>query len=270
MLRNGVKSASHSEIVVKKKVVFLMTLIVFTVNPVCSAHAKTIHHEYEISLLKEIKHDGSGIIKMQLAKARTFESKNFLVSHKRIQFMNENGEVVAFTPTRISAIPFCISLENCWVFMWKSVYPLPAIFKLNSDQSTWVKVKKPVMIYSRSGYAGEGFVERINPFFGIFGLILFVFHNFVFFSVLISISMYMFFQIAKYHDLPISKKNWVKKILMILNILMPIPFPNNPYVLLAFIICIMSIGGMACFGIPLVITVLTIFGALLFFAYYPK
>ncbi len=239
------------------KNIFRILFITFIAYYTClgSANAKLIHTTYNVEFIKNIELEGGELLKLERAFARP--SKKVKTLHTRIQISNKSGDVVAFTPTRITAIPFCFSLNECWVFMWKSVYPLPAIFKFNVDRSDWIKEKKPPMIYSRAGYAGEGFEERINPFFGIFGLILFILHNFVFFSVLIVISMIMFFQIAKYHGLSMAKKKWVRKLLFIANFIIPfVIFPTNPYVLTGCLICVLSIVGILIFSIPLVLTVL--------------
>ncbi len=246
------------------------TLLILTLSSLASsvsASPKRIHTTYDVEFIKNIELENGQVLKLERATARPFEAVKAL--HSRIQISDENGDVVAFTPTRITAIPFCVALSECWVFMWKSVYPLPAVFKFDTDQGNWVKEKKPPMIYSRSGYAGEGFVERVNPFFGVFGLMMFLVNNFIFFAFLIFVSIIMFFQIAKYHGLSVAEKKWVRKLLLIANFMIPfVMLPTNPYILTGILICAVSLVGLLFFSIPLVLTVLTSIATFTFLARY--
>ncbi|MGH1404806.1 MAG: hypothetical protein ACRBDL_11235 [Alphaproteobacteria bacterium] len=86
---------------------------------------------------------------------------------QRVQFRKSSGEIVAYTPTRYSFALSCLEENRCWVFMWKTIYPLPAIFKLNTDRQTWGEgnVVLPLQ-YASSGGAMEGVTEIVNPVLG--------------------------------------------------------------------------------------------------------
>jgi len=90
---------------------------------------------------------------------------------ERIQLRNAEGKIVAYTPTRMTALDFCFSAQSCYVFTWKTVYPLPSIFKLDTGKLTSLD-PDPVMEYSRGGVPGAGFTGIFNPLLGLFGVFL--------------------------------------------------------------------------------------------------
>lgn len=176
---------------------------------------------------------------------------------QRMQIRTEGGRIIAYTPTRITAIPFCLSADYCWVFMWKTVYPLPAIFKFNPDRDTWSSDLHPPMNYSRSGNDGVGFTKRTNPLWGVWGIVLFFAHKMGFFSILMVLSTILFLQINKFRDLPPIQKVWIRRILFIITAPIPIPFlPMEPFILTSLIILVGSFVSVGYIGVPMVLSIL--------------
>ncbi len=206
--------------------------------------SKTLEYRYGLKLTLEKIHQ-DGIVDAGI---------------ERFQFRDRNGDIVAYTPTRITGIPFCINKNMCWVFMWKTVYPLPAIFKFNPDSLSWTHDPDPPVVYSRRGPAGEGFTEKFNPFFGVFGLILFLICHIWFFCCVFFVTSILFIQINHYRDMPEIHKAWVRRLLSFVLTLahLPFPFSANPFLLTAALMLILAIMGMIFAGIPLGITLIFI------------
>ncbi len=214
----------------------------------------TDFHEYQVDPLKRINVSADKQIEMQLAFVE-YNDQGYMPM-QRIQFMNKHGRIVAFTPTRYSIIPLCYSLDYCFVFMWKTVYPLPALFQLNSDQNSWINEKVVPMRYSRKGYAGEGFTEVTNPIYGFFGVSLFFFQNISYFCVIIFLSILLCLQIMKYHDM--DNKHVVKKLLKTMALLKPTWLPIEPFIITCGLIYMAQAFGSLLVGIPSVLTFFTI------------
>ncbi|MBI2234993.1 MAG: hypothetical protein HYU57_08455 [Micavibrio aeruginosavorus] len=183
---------------------------------------------------------------------------------ERIQFRNDSGRIVAYTPVRVTAIPFCPAQEACWVFVWKTVYPLPAIFKFNPDPQTWTAHPDPPFKYARGGLASrglitfEGFEEKLNPLFGVFGLALLVLHRALYFALCIFLTGVMFLQIAKYHDMSDIHRTWVRRIISAVMTMMHLPLPVEPYVMTAILLLALAYAGIDFMGVPLAVSLLVI------------
>ncbi|PCI54957.1 MAG: hypothetical protein COB36_08885 [Alphaproteobacteria bacterium] len=216
---------------------------------------RVIFKEYEVEFVDTLKHGNTNTLYME--RAFVYTEKWKFAPIERIQFRSESGHVVAHTPTRLSSIPFCFTQNFCWVFMWKTVYPLPAIFKFNPDPQTWIYDEQPYMQYSRSRYAGEGFTEVTNPFFGLVGLVLFYLNNTVFFGVVILLSVALCLQLSKFHDIPDLEKKWYHRLILMINVMNPIFLPLEPYMLTAFIMVAIQGLGVLYWGIPGVLITLT-------------
>lgn len=220
------------------------------------ARYKAIFKNYEVERIDTLAYSNTQILFME--RAFVYTEKERLAPIERIQFRDEDGYVVAHTPTRLSTIPFCFSRDYCWIFMWKTVYPLPAIFKFNADSQTWIHNEKPFMQYSRSRYAGEGFTEVINPAFGLVGVFLFYVSHFLFFSVVVLLSVVLCLQIVKFHDIPEEQKKWYHRIFFMINSFNPTYIPIEPYMLTAIVAFSISALGMLFWGIPSTLIVFTI------------
>ncbi|HEY0901677.1 MAG TPA: hypothetical protein VGD95_06090 [Micavibrio sp.] len=176
---------------------------------------------------------------------------------QRIQIATEEGRVIAYTPTRVSAVPLCLSAAYCWVFMWKTVYPLPAIFRFDVNRDHWTNHPHPPMRYSRSGNDGEGFIKRTNPLWGFVGVFLLVLNKWQYFLLLGAASALLFVQINKFRDLPEMQKLWVRRILIVITAPLPIPFmPVEPFMLTAAAILAGSWYSIEKFGVPSVLSML--------------
>ncbi len=239
----------------------LCFLLVFMAIPV-QANANNIfdkiHTEYKIKVIGTL--DISHTDKLIIERAYRFaDNKNKIIPIERIQFRNEAGNIVARTPTRLSTILLCFKKDTCWVFMWKTVYPLPAIFKFNADQQAWISEKKSPMKYSRRGYAGEGFIEIVNPIFGVVGLILLYIKNIWYYGIIIIMSVLLSMQIVKFHDLSIEEKTWFKHIFLIINAINFTMLPIEPYMITAVLIYFLASIGDIWVGVPFTVGIGTIF-----------
>lgn len=174
-------------------------------------HSFDLHYEYYYKPIKKIHFNASQ--KLTLEKAFKDNSDIPLHTIERIQIRDDQGRVIAYTPTRIKAIPLCLNKDVCWVFMWKTVYPWPAIFKFNTNSETWIYDKNPPLQYSRGGYFYQGFTEKFNLAFGTLGVILLLINKAWFFAVCVFFAFMMCFQIAKYRDLSKVKQEWIKRLL---------------------------------------------------------
>lgn len=193
-----------------------------------------------------------------LTLERVVEGGGLPVGMSRLQFRDQYGRIVAYTPTRITAVPFCFFRQMCWVFLWKTVYPLPAIYKFNVNQDKWSRNPDAPMVYTRRG-GGEGFTEQFNPVFGVFGLILLFFDRIFYVCICVLMALALSLQVVKYHDMPEFRKLWVKRIVMMLSGLLPGPFLLDPMKITALLIAIWGIVGMAYYGITFVNTVGIVF-----------
>ncbi len=214
-----------------------------------------VHTDYKVKEIGHIKINNLEHLTIELATKHADE-QNRMFPISRVQLRNERGFVVAYTPTRGQAITFCRSKSSCWVFLWKTVYPLPAIFKFETDQQTWIREEIPPMIYSRSGNDGYGFKDVTNPIFGLFGLMLFFFQKIVYFTILIVLTALLFVQLVKFHDLPEKQKTFFLKILLTLSTAMHSWLPIQPYIMTVIIILFFQRFGMAYWGIPTTHTVI--------------
>lgn len=216
---------------------------------------------YKTVEMKEIRASNVEMLTLEIASE---QKQRFFVPVQRVQLRDENGNIVAFTPARLTTIPFCFSKDMCWVFMWKTVYPLPAIFKFNSNPYSWVRIDDPPIEYSRGGvetnwYAGEGFTEIINPFLGLLGVALLFLKFSWYFAIVIFLSIILCLQILKFHDAPKHHKQWVNFILSMMMSIAHCPLPFfDPYMITAILIMFVAAVGTASFGIPLVLTVAAI------------
>ena len=214
---------------------------------------------YDAKPISTLQVSKSDFLVMEFVRADAGEMS---IPISRIQFSNERGDVIAYTPTRITALPFCFSKNTCWIFMWKTVYPLPAIFKLDLDGGNLNKDEDPPMIYSRSGNDGKGFTDVTNPLFGLVGLYLFYVKHIAYFGLLILVMVILCAKTMKYYDLPDSKKSRIGRAFLIFNFFIPSWLPIEPYIITAFLILVYAMGGLNMYGIP---TVLSEFTALIVF-----
>lgn len=203
---------------------------------------RTFHYGYDQTLTLE----------------RVVKEGSLPVGMSRLQFRDQGGRIVAYTPTRISAVPFCFIRQACWVFLWKTVYPLPAIYKFNVHPDKWARNPQAPMIYTRRG-GGEGFTEQFNPVWGLFGLALLFFKHSMYVCICILLSIALSLQVVKYHELPEFKKVWIKRIFMMLSGLLPGPFFLQPMQVTAILIFVWGGVGIAFFGIAFVNTVAIVF-----------
>lgn len=215
------------------------------------------YENYQVEPIQNISGADGSVFKLERAWIYTDpDFKGF--KFERVQIRDSEGFIVAYTPTRMQAIPVCADLDHCWVFMWKTVYPLPAVFKFNPDSSSWVRDMKPVMRYSRFGYSGEGFEEKTDPVFGLYGLALYIFRNIWFFFILSCFTFVFSLQLMKFHDLNERKKDFIRLALSVFHFIIPPWFPLEPYVISAGIIALMDIIGTVYYGIASVISILVI------------
>jgi len=221
------------------------------------------HDSYKVKEIKTFNLGKNKYLKME--RAFTFADKeNNKYPISRIQFRDEQGYVIAYTPTRGQAIIYCLSMKSCWVFMWKTVYPLPAIFKFNTNKKTWIKSDNPPMIYSRSGNDGYGFEDVTNPIFGLFGLLLFFLAKLWYFALLITIMIILFMQIVKFHDLPKEQKSFFLKIFMMMSIAANSAIRIDPYLLTVIILITFSSLSVSYLGIPSVHSIIISIATFLF------
>lgn len=244
----------------KNKIILLLYIIsigvVFYSAP---AFSFTVHEDYKVKTLKTLK--GRYDEKITLELAYTDDREITRAGISRIQVRNEGGRIIAYTPTRITAIPTCFTRNACWVFLWKTVYPLPAIFKLNTDYEPSTINRNPPMQYSRNGPGFEGFDEKFNPLLGLMGLMLFFWRFAWFFCFCILLSIILALQISKYRDLPEKHKKWIRQALSLISIPLHVPLPVEPYMITSFVIMAWSAIGMNSFGIPLTHSALVVMGA---------
>ncbi|MGZ9108005.1 MAG: hypothetical protein ACXW4B_04215 [Micavibrio sp.] len=177
---------------------------------------------------------------------------------ERIQFRNGYGHVIAYTPTRITAIPFCPVKKACWVFMWKTVYPFPSVFKFNTDPQTWISEENPPMVYTRRGPGGPGFDKNMNPLMMLFGVILLLQKSMLFFFGCILLTIVFFIQLTKFNELPKSQKMWIRNLLNVVFTIAHLPFPVDPTMITAGLIMLLAGIGVSHAGVPLVISVAVI------------
>lgn len=215
------------------------------------------YRTYRVEPIKVIKATDGRLFKLERAWVHPKDERAGY-TFERIQIRDSSGFIIAYTPTRMQAIPVCKDMEHCWVFMWKTVYPMPAIFKFNSDSKTWIREERPAMKYSRSGYPGEGFVEVVDPVFGLYGLVFYFMRNIWFFLVLSGFSFIFTLQIMKFHDLDPRKKDFVRLILSFLHFWIPPWLPLEPYLISAGIILFVDMIGTVYYGIASVLSVLVI------------
>lgn len=215
------------------------------------------YERYEVELLKTIKASDGRVLSVERAWVRP-KDERVGYTFERIQIRDSEGFVLAYTPTRMQAVLVCKDIRHCWVFMWKTVYPLPAIFKLNADLKGWVHQKNPVIKYSRSGYSGEGFTEVVDPLFGLYGLVFYLYRNLWFFLFIGAFSFIFTLQVLKYHDLDPRKKDLLRLALSLLHFVIPPWIPLEPYIISAGIILFMDIIGTVYFGIASVLSIFVI------------
>lgn len=194
------------------------------------------------------------------------ENRNFL-PFTRYQFRAADGNVVAYTPTRGQAVSYCTSYDNCYVFMWKTAYPLPGIFKFNPDPRSWIWHKNPPMKYSTSGNDGYGFTNVTEPLFGTLGLILFIFHKLWYYVILAFLSFLVIGQMIKFHDLPEDRKKEWMRLLMAFNMFIHV-IPLDPYVITGGLLILAQFIGVLYVGIPITHTFVVSIAAFLWGAIY--
>lgn len=229
---------------------FICLLAVFLTYP---AHAFRPVAVEKTQYIKTLEGDEGVILILERAWAAGVVD----VGMQRMQLRTEEGRTVAYTPTRISAIPFCPTLDMCWVFMWKTVYPLPAIFRFNPDRHSWTNNPHPPMQYSRGGNDGEGFIKKTNPLFGLWGVVLLIVYQAKFFLIFVALSVVLFIQINKFRDLPEIQQLWIRRVLMVLTAPIPIPFiPMEPFMITAMLIFAGSWMSIDLAGIPTVLSML--------------
>ncbi len=240
-----------------KPLIFLaISLLIFLVT---SAEASDFesHHQYKTSKIRDFQSiDGNYV----LEKARVNNGTFIAAGIERIQLSDKNGSVLAYTPTRITAIPFCFWLQECYVYMWKTVYPLPAIYKLDVQSlSPLDGLGNPPMRYSRSGPGGENFTEVTNPVTGVFGLFLLLAEKLWFFLGAALIGLILALQLSRYREWQVKKKHgFVFNILMRI-IFLPLPIVPEPYFITCGIILVYTVYGALYAGVPIVLSVFTVF-----------
>ncbi len=182
---------------------------------------------------------------------------------QRIQFRDSTGNVVAYTPTRYSFVLSCADKNKCFVFMWKTIYPLPAIFKLSLDTQLHSKEAMPPMQYSPSQGGRNSMVELTNPFLGLIGLMIFYVENVPFFCFLIGLSIVLGVQITKFHEMTDDQKEKYNRIFLVLTLLNPSFMVIEAYMLTAMAVVLSAMLGVINWGVPFTISALTIVISLL-------
>lgn len=219
--------------------------------------------EYDILTIGSLE-QAAGKKPFQIERAyRYIHPKSKMLPIERIQIRAPSGHIIAYTPTRMKAVTYCPRISYCWVFMWKTVYPLPALFKFNPDPKSWAHEIRPVMKYSRSGYAGEGFQEVYDPVLGLFGLGLFLIRFYWYFLTLAFLSFLLCLQIVKFHESSLVRKGLILVLFTALQLFLKTWLPLNPYVITTLVILLFSIVGTVYIGLPDVLTVLTVMGTFL-------
>ena len=234
---------------------FFIFSVVFVMS-ISPAFSWGLHTEYNVHFLKTFKGKGYGET-LLLEKAWVYDS-SLGRTIERIQIRSDSGNVIAYSPTRVTAIPFCFGRRSCWVFLWKTVYPLPAIYKFNPDFNSGYMQKNPPMQYSRGAPAGQNFDVKINPLLGAVGLLFLLKERSWYFLVCIFLSIVLCLQVVRYTDLPEVHKVWIKRALMLIFGLTPLPI--EPYMINSIIIVLFSwFVGLGVAGVPFVVSVFTIF-----------
>lgn len=240
----------------KKNLTVFLAALAFLFFALPAGAFKT-HYQYDVMLLKQFK-GNSYADPLILEKAWTRESK-YLPHIERIQVRAGAGVVVAFSPARVTTIPFCFGLHSCWVFLWKTVYPFPAIYKLNPRPEAWIGHPAPPMKYSRQAPAGRGFDNKTNVLFGAFGVVLLLKEKAAFLMCSVLFTIVLVLQITRYRDLPEFKKEWIRRIFFLLFAPSPLPIPVEPYMITAALIFFTASLGVIYAGVPLVVSVFVIF-----------
>ena len=132
----------------------------------------------------------------------------YFSEYQRALVKDRDGNVVAFTPTRIKAIDYCPSIERCYIFTWKTAYPWPSIFKIDQNLFQILNTYPP-MVYSTKGVPGSGVQGVYNPLLGLYGLYLLIIEECVYFigSLLFSgliLSLLFFLNNKKRDDLVVE------------------------------------------------------------------
>lgn len=217
-----------------------------------------------------IKHVGTIKTKQNepftVEKAYKQVGSNFFhtVPYERIQIKNQAGQVVAHTPTRVKAIPICSAIESCYVYMWKTVYPMPALFKLNPDTKTWIADKNPPLRYSRKHYAGEGFTEETNLLSGLSGLLIFIFIHLWYYILYAILTISLLKLLIRAPQVPENKKTYSMLFTTALGLISPFFMAfTSRFLLIVIILIATSRLAIAHFGIPtthsLIIWLFTLF-----------
>lgn len=187
---------------------------------------------------------------------------------ERIQIRDEQGNIVAYTPTRVTAIPVCFSTKYCWVFMWKTVYPFPAIFKFDFNQENWSSYVNFYMQYSRYGPYFEGFTEHYNLIFGAFGVLLLILKLFWYFCLCIIFSIIMCIQISSFRNLDKKYQRWITRLLLFMTLPLKMPYITlEPYTITAGLLFLWICFGIVWLGVPLVITAAVVMSSFFVCAY---
>tara|TARA_R110001592_G_scaffold3525_12_gene19936 strand:+ start:31202 stop:32008 length:807 start_codon:yes stop_codon:yes gene_type:complete len=208
-----------------------------------------VHNSYSVAEIGSL--NIGDFTQLTMERATTYGYENSKVyPMNRIQFRDKDGFIVAYTPTRGQAIPLCYSADMCLVFMWKTVYPLPAIFKFKADPPAWIRQNNPPMIYSRSGNDGRAFTDVTNPFLGLFGLGLFIVVKIWYFAIVIMLSFLLLTQIIKFHDLPEERKSLWFKVCAAFNAFTHTYIPIEPYAITVAVLIIYQNVGVMFWGIP--------------------
>lgn len=222
------------------------------------------HFEYKIKQVGIIKTQENEPLIIEKAYKQVGRGLFQTVPYERIQIKNQSGQVVAHTPTRVKAIPICSAIESCYVYMWKTVYPMPALFKLNTDQKTWIAENKSPLKYSRKHYAGEGFTEETNLMSGLSGLLIFIFIHLWYYVLYATLTILLLKLLIRAPQVPENKKTYSMLLTTALGVISPIFMAFISRVLLMVIILI-AVGRLAIahFGIPtthsLIIWLFTLF-----------
>ncbi len=229
-----------------------LLMIIFVATLIAPAYGFNIIHNYETTEIKIFKTIDNKKLTLEIAHADDPRFQPIGIS--RIQIRDEYGKIIALTPSRIEAIPLCFNAKNCWVFMWKTVYPFPAIFKFNPDQTTWMNEANPPMQYSNIGRRYVGFNEHFNLLFGIIGLVMMFFKHAWYFCTCILLAIILCLQISKYRDLPETKQKWIKTLLSMIFLPTHLPFTLEPYTITTILLCGFMIGSIYMVGVPHVIS----------------
>jgi hypothetical protein len=236
------------------KIPLLAFLLVFLFST--GAMAWEIHDSYDSKVLKIFKGPNHEKLILERATVSDFLPKDL----ERIQIRKESGRIIAYTSTRVTGLPFCLGMHSCWVFMWKTVYPLPAIYKFNPDPDTWTRDSNPPMQYSRNGNWGEGFDAKLNPLFGLFGVLLLLKEKAAYFCGCILFTIILCLQITKYRDLPETHQKWIRRVLAMIFSIHSVPFLIEPYRITAILIGLFAVFvGTYRMGVPHVISIVVIF-----------